>query len=281
MTPSRTFGLAAAFLLATAFLCSPAKAEPKMFSTPPAGAPDADQLAQDVNDRLTENMTDSKIDLEITLVNANGNKRVRKIKRFQKNYMQGDHMVTKYLMNVTSPADVRGTVFLSWEYEDVDRDDDRWLYLPSMKQTRRIAGSSKNDYFMGSDLTYDDLGKRPVKQDAHRIIGEEKILDGHDCWLLEAIPHKVEENDYVRLVTWVDKEHHIMRKRNYYDKDGLLKVQVADKIAKQNGVWSYLHVVVENKTNNHKTIVNESNHTYNTGVKDDMFRESVMQRGGR
>ncbi|MBQ4124329.1 MAG: outer membrane lipoprotein-sorting protein [Desulfovibrio sp.] len=275
MRLSKLMTLAAACFLLVPGLAATAGAEPTMFKEAPAGAPDPDKLAQDVNDRLTDGMVDSRIDVEITLVNANGGKRVRKLDRYQKNFNVTDR---KFILVFNSPADVKKTAFLVWDYEDADKDDDRWLYLPSMKQTRRISGASKNDYFMGSDLTYDDLGKRPVKKDAHKIIGEENFM-GHPCWLLEAVPHKVEDNDYVRLVTWVDKESQVMRKRNYYDKDGLLKVQTAYDIRKLDGVWSYIHVEVENQVNKHKTVLIESNHRYNTGIKDDLFRESVLQRG--
>ncbi|MCG8375835.1 MAG: outer membrane lipoprotein-sorting protein [Chlorobiales bacterium] len=46
----------------------------------------------------------------------------------------------------------------SWEYDDPSREDDKWLYMPAMKKVRRISGASKNEYFMGSDFTYDDMG---------------------------------------------------------------------------------------------------------------------------
>ena len=166
MRLSKLMTLAAACFLLVPGLAATAGAEPTMFKEAPAGAPDPDKLAQDVNDRLTDGMVDSRIDVEITLVNANGGKRVRKLDRYQKNFNVTDR---KFILVFNSPADVKKTAFLVWDYEDADKDDDRWLYLPSMKQTRRISGASKNDYFMGSDLTYDDLGKRPVKKDAHKI----------------------------------------------------------------------------------------------------------------
>ena len=31
------------------------------------------------------------------------------------------------------PADVKGTGLLSTDYEDGDKDDDQWLYLPAMR----------------------------------------------------------------------------------------------------------------------------------------------------
>ena len=83
---------------------------------------------------------------------------------------------------------LKGTGFLTWDYDNPDKDDDRWLYLPAMKKTRRISGSSaKQAYFMGSDFTYDDMGSRNVDEDSHQLLGEETI-GGHKCWKLEYTP---------------------------------------------------------------------------------------------
>lgn len=94
----------------------------------------------------------------------------------------------KSIMFFQYPGDVKGTGFLTWDYDDPSRDDDKWLYLPAMKKTRRISGSSaKQDYFMGSDFTYDDMGSRHVDEDTHKLLGEESI-GGHKCWQLESVP---------------------------------------------------------------------------------------------
>ena len=69
------------------------------------------------------------------------------------------------------PADVKGTAFLSWEYDDPKKEDDKWLYMPAMKKVRRISGASKNEYFMGSDFTYDDMGDRNVEEDTQYPAG--------------------------------------------------------------------------------------------------------------
>ena len=50
-----------------------------------------------------------------------------------------------------TPADVKDTGFLTYDYDDESRDDDQWLYLPALKKTKRIASSDKSGSFMGSD----------------------------------------------------------------------------------------------------------------------------------
>ena len=55
---------------------------------------------------------------------------------------------SKSIMFFQSPPDVKETGFLSWQYDDPDRDDDKWLYLPAMKKVRRISGSSARIKFL-------------------------------------------------------------------------------------------------------------------------------------
>ncbi|MGD9211410.1 MAG: outer membrane lipoprotein-sorting protein, partial [Desulfobacteraceae bacterium] len=112
--------------------------------------------------------------ITMTLINKSGRKRVRQVENYSKDYDKDK----KSIMVFKTPADVRGVAFLSWEYDIPSREDDKWLYMPAMKKVRRISGSSKNEYFMGSDFTYDDMGDRNVEEDKHTLLGEESI-DGH------------------------------------------------------------------------------------------------------
>jgi hypothetical protein len=86
-----------------------------------------------------------------------------------------------------NPRDVAGTGYLSFSYDDESKDDDMWLYLPAMRRVRRITGSGKNDDFMGTDFTYEDMGSRSLAKDTFSFQGEESI-DGESCRRVEALP---------------------------------------------------------------------------------------------
>ena len=152
-------------------------------------------------------------EMSLTLVNKNGSKRVRELKSFAKDYGKD----RKTIMFFLYPGDVKGTGFLTWEYDQIDRDDDKWLYLPAMKKTRRISGSSsKTDYFMGTDFTYDDMGHRNTDEDTHTLLREETI-DGQACWVLQSVPNTTGEI-YTRRVSWIRKDCLIPVRVEYYDK---------------------------------------------------------------
>lgn len=216
---------------------------------------------------------DSQSNLEMTLTNHRGVSRVREMRSYRKDF--GDD--SKQVMVFLSPADVEGTGYLSWEYDDSSRDDDRWLYMPALRSSRRISGSSSNDYFMGSDFTYDDMGDRKVDEDTHTIHGEEN-LDGHVCWVVESVP--VDSGDmYNRRMIWVRQDNNVVVKVEYYDLIGLMKVFTANNIRLVDGIWT-IHVMhMDNIRDEHQTTLVMSNVAYNQGLDDNIFTVTAIERG--
>ena len=211
--------------------------------------------------------------LTMTLINKRGSQRVRQVESFSKDYGRDK----KSVMVFREPADVRGTAYLSWEYDDPDREDDKWLYMPALKKVRRISGSSRNDYFMGSDYTYDDMGKRNVEKDTHTLLGEERAM-GHDCWKVEAVP--VDPQDiYTRRVLWVSRTAHMVVHAEYFDKDGLVKVYKALDLRQHQGFWTLFRSEMDNVSRNHKTVMGLESVQYDTGLRDGLFQVSAIQRG--
>ena len=216
---------------------------------------------------------DQTSNLTMTLINKSGKERIRKIKQFTKD--MGN--VEKSIMFFQSPADVKNTSFMSWEYDD-DKSDDQWIYLPALKKVKRISSDSKSDYFMGSDFTYDDLGDRKLDDDTHELIGEETI-DGVDYYLVESTP-KDEEYMYSKTKTWIRKDSFIGLKKEFYDEDEeLLKILHIRKFEEISGFLIITNSEMYNVQKDHKTTMVLSDIEINTGMSDSKFTERMMMRG--
>jgi len=214
--------------------------------------------------------------LTMTLINANGDERVRVIKQYIKDFGK----VEKKIMFFVSPADVRNTSFMNWSYDDPNKDDDQWIYLPALKKVKRISSDSKGDYFMGSDFTYDDLGDRKPEEDNHKILREE-TLEGEPCYVIESTP-KDEDYMYSRTVTWVVKGKWYGLKRDFYDEDGeYLKTLKINKVEKIKGYWIITRTEMHNVQKNHTTRMALTDVKIDSGIKDSMFTERMMRRGLR
>jgi outer membrane lipoprotein-sorting protein len=216
---------------------------------------------------------DMQGELTMTLINRQGEQRVRNLRQYSKDY--GD--VEKKIMFFLSPADVRGTSFMNWSYTS-GRDDDQWIYLPALRRVRRISSDGKGDYFMGSDFTYDDLGDRHSDEDNHRLVREE-ILNGKACYVVESTP-KDPDYMYSKTITWVMKDNHLGLKREFYDQRGrLLKVLQIKQFENIDGYWTILETEMKNVQNNHTTHMKFNNVQYNQGIPDRKFTERSMTMG--
>ena len=213
--------------------------------------------------------------IEMTLIQKSGHKRVRKLESWAMDIGND----TKKIMFFTYPGDVKGTGFLTWDYDNTAKTDDKWLYLPAMKKTRRISGkSSKTDYFMGSDFTYNDMSTRSVDEEKHRLLREE-MLGGHKCWVIESVPNDKDEI-YARRVTWIRQDCLMAVKAEYYDKLNKLhrRLTISD-IEKVQGFWTMHLMQMENVQTGHKTIIRMYNQKFNVKVSPNFFTVSQLEKG--
>lgn len=216
---------------------------------------------------------DQKANLKMTLRNSRGDTRVRDIRRFTKD--MGDE--EKSIMFFTAPADVAGTSFMNWTYDD-DRSDDQWIYLPALRKVKRISSENKSDHFMGSDFTYDDLGDRKLDEDEHELSREEEV-DGKVCYVIESVPV---DPDYMysKTVTWIEKDTYIGVKKAFYDEDGdHLKTLSIKEYKDVSGFDIVTHSEMHNVQKDHTTIMKLTDVEVNTGVTSNMFTERMMMRG--
>ena len=214
-------------------------------------------------------------EMQLTLVKKNGDKRERKMV----SWAMDEGKDTKKIMFFTYPGDVKGTGFLTWDYDQAGKEDDKWLYLPAMKKTRRISGSSsKTDYFMGTDFTYDDMGGRSVDEDKHTLLREE-TRDGHKCWVVESVPKDPHEV-YSRKVTWIRQDSDTGVYCEFYDKLGKLhRVMTVTDLQKVEGFWTVMKMEMKNVQSGHSTQITVSEPKYDIKVDKSLFTVAKLEKG--
>lgn len=234
------------------------------------------EIAQRVKDRPDGDTRQAEMVMK--LINKRGSVRERKLISYSIDVGK-EKKDRKSMMFFQYPGDVKGTGFLTWDYDEIGKDDDKWLYLPAMKKTRRISGSSaKKDYFMGSDFTYDDMGSRNVDEDTHNLIGEE-TLDGQKCWKLESTP-KDNRDIYSKKIAWIRQDCLIPVKVEYYDKMGNLQRRLEmSNIEKVDGFWVAKKMQMTNVQTEHQTVLEFINPKYNLPLEESKFNVTVLEKG--
>ncbi len=227
-------------------------------------------------------------DSSMLLTDAAGNKRLRKIKSFRKDF--GDQLKDqKTVYFFEYPEDIKDTSYLNFDWQAENRDDDSWLYLPALKKVKRLAASDKSDAFLGSDFTYTDIKTDKRQYWDYTYLKMSDVIDGHDCWLLEGLPKKGNE-DKVRKETGYSKVHIWVRKDNFVKVQGTfwvlkgkkIKYFKATDIEEINGIWTAKtnHMsTTKNGRVEHSTIFKLDTVVYDKEVDESYFTPQKMQRG--
>lgn len=220
-------------------------------------------------------------DMKMILIDKNGNNRIRDIRSYSKDKNED----TMKLMFFTSPADVKDTGFLTYDYDDPEKDDDQWLYLPALKKTKRIANDDKSGSFMGSDLNYSDMTDRELPDWRFRIIKEMKDR-GKDVWVIESevINRDVaKETGYKKSYVFVRKDNYmISRGIHWTDTGGDIKYYDVVKMEKIQGIWMNreVHMTTKSgKVTKHKTVLKFDNIKLFQDLNEDMFSIRRMEKG--
>lgn len=234
------------------------------------------EIAQRVKDRPDGDTRQSEMVMK--LINKRGSVRERQLISYSIDVGK-DKKDRKSMMFFQYPGDVKGTAFLTWDYDEIGKDDDKWLYLPAMKKTRRISGSSaKKDYFMGSDFTYDDMGSRNVDEDTHELLGEE-LVDGQKCWKLQSVP-KDNRDIYSKKIAWIRQDCLIPVRVEYYDKMGALQRQLEmSDIEKVDGFWVAKKMQMTNVQTQHQTVLEFKNPKYDLPLDESKFNVNTLEKG--
>ncbi len=225
----------------------------------------------------------SEVALEIMLlVDKDGSKEKRLVKRYAKEVGPDLH---RYLIVFTAPADIRGTALLTWENKG--RENDQWLYMPAIKKMQRIAKGSKKNYFMGTDLTYEDLEPEDIDNYNYKILREEKLKHEKklwDCYVIEAVAatkQKRRETNYGKRIMWITKKNLLTLKTEFYNKRGkLIKIQTNYGFKNvKDGVFRPTKSLMDNIERKHKTLTGTKKREIDINLSNSVFTDRYILTG--
>jgi hypothetical protein len=246
-----------------------------------ADDPEARRIMQQVEDR--DDGDNQTALMEMILISKSGNRRLRKIATFGKD--KGED--TLRLMFFQHPADVKDTAFLTWDFDDPDKDDDQWLYLPAQKKSKRIASSNKSSSFMGSDLNYSDMTSRNlVDYDYTFYKKKEMDVRGVKTWVIKSIPRSkkvIDETGYKESLLFIRQDIFFVIRAVHREKTGgVLKYMDVKTLEQIDGIWVATEMQVYRKKGKrkiHETILKWHDVKFNQNLDEDVFTVRRMEKG--
>ena len=244
--------------------------------------PQARAIMQKVDDR--DDGDNQTTNMEMVLIDKKDRKRVRKLYNFNKDKGKD----TLKLMFFVHPADIKNTAFLTYDYDDPDKDDDQWLYLPALRKTKRIATSDKSGSFMGSDLNYSDMTSPDLEDYDFSFYekGKESEVRGKKVYAIWSVPRSkevIEETGYKKSLVFVRPDINMVVRAIRWVKDGgYLKYVDTKKLEQIDGIWVATETYVTKKKGKatvHKTILTLDNVKFNQSLDEDLFTIRRMEKG--
>lgn len=224
---------------------------------------------------------DTRANVLMELINKVGQKRVRELTMLRKDYVEGGNPSyaeasqgrQKYYMYFHKPADVKDITFLVYKYPE--KNDDRWLFIPSLDLVKRIASNDKFSSFVGSDFSYEDISGRKPQEDNHTILKKE-MVNSRICFVIESLPK--ETSEYTRRVSWIDEATYLPIKEEFYDRQNeLYRTFEALEIKDIGGIQTITKRMMKNVKTGHKTEVTFHEVKYNLSITDDIFTERFLR----
>jgi outer membrane lipoprotein-sorting protein len=237
-------------------------------------APTVDEIIRQANTVSYYNGDDGRAEVAMTLTDSQGRTRERLFTILRMD-TQGDGGNQRYFVYFKKPSDVRKTTFLVHKF--IDRDDDRWMYLPGLDLVKRIAASDKRTSFMGSHFFYEDVSGRNMAADHHELTEENDTF-----YVIKNIPKDPASVEFASYTVWIDKQNFLPMKAEYVDKNGALyRTMEVLEVATIQGFTTVAKSRINDLAGGGNTVAEFSQVKYNLNLGEDLFSERYLRRPPR
>lgn len=190
----------------------------------------------------------------------------------------------RLLIRFNYPNDIAGTSFLVWERGGAE--DERFLYLPALGRVRRIAGAERQESFVGSDFTYEDIGGRALEDYTYALLDANGTFAASDgasspVYVLES---RAKDADalYPRVVSQVRKDNFVVVRAEIFNRRNEREKEYrVERLEQVEGIWTARTVLMTNVLARTRTELTMTNVDYNVGLKESDFSRRELERGTR
>ena len=251
--------------------------------TTPGTAPTGEWVARKAEDRETGR--DSRLAIRMRLFDRQGRVSERRMTLLAMRGGPGRPVPgDRTLIRFSYPNDIKGTAFLVWEQPNAD--DERFLYLPSLGRVRRIAGSEAQESFVGSDLSFEDIGGREFDDYSYRLIDDPNAAwtgpDGvkHPVYTLESRNRDASAR-FPRVVSKIRRDNFVVVHAVIYNRrDEPQKTFEVLRLEQVKGYWTSLELRMTDALQRTRTELVLDSVEYDVGLKPDAFSRRELERGG-
>jgi outer membrane lipoprotein-sorting protein len=229
-----------------------------------AAEPTADELLARL-DHAMNSFRDGVFELKLRLRQPDGKTREYAFTTYQK-------VPNKRLVRFSSPGDVKGMGLL------VENQETMYVFLPGFQRVRRMGTHVKNQSFMGSDFSFEDMSEIAYGNSyLAKLLGADA-----KSWILELRAKPGLDLEFPTIKMWIDKGVSQPTRTEYYDAAGRKqKTQLRTGYARDGADhFSPARVVnIDHRRNDHTSEVVFVSTKIDQGLPDDLFSVRSLMRG--
>ncbi|WPL17116.1 hypothetical protein Thiowin_02104 [Thiorhodovibrio winogradskyi] len=180
------------------------------------------------------------------------------------------------LIRFTDPPDIADTGLLT--IDGAGGDTEQWVYLPELKNSRRISADRKGGRFVGSDFFYEDLRDRKVSLDRHTWLRTEAV-QGVQAEVVESVPVSPSNSVYGKRISWIHPEALVPMRVDYF-KPGAskpFKRLTVQRLQRIQGYWTVTASMMMDLEQNHETRLSNEVTKYDRNLPASLFTKRALE----
>nr|WP_295899246.1 outer membrane lipoprotein-sorting protein [uncultured Bdellovibrio sp.] len=241
---------------------------PRFVQAEATTAPSVQKIGEEMSSRLRSH--DEEFVVNMKIIEADGSSKDRQMRIWRLSPEKKEHYL---LVRMQKPQDLKGTALLATLKGE---QEDKWIYLPSTKQTRRLTGESGQGGILGSELSVEDFDFNH-EQGAQNALKKEIEVKGKKYYLIESDVNSTSAN-YSKIVSYVAASDYLPVKAECFDKQGkLLKVLDITGYKKVSPTkWRAGKIKIRNVQNKRGTEITISQVKIDQNIKSSRFTPKAL-----
>jgi|GEM_PF-883920 len=230
----------------------------------------SEEVLQKVEDRYIGKT--SKAEMKMVLKDSSGAEKERTLTVYRQKI---DSKNLGNFQHFHSPSDMMNTTFL---VNEKDGSQEKFIYLPSFKKTRKIVSKDNNVRYVSSDFTYEDLDNFHAADYICEKLKEEKY-ENEDVYVIEC-KKKSADSQYSKFIFKVSKEKELPLLLILHDKKGgAASKQIENrKIKKVKNIWTPFEVEIKDSSASSSTKLTLDKIEYDLSLDADTFTQRNMEK---
>jgi len=230
----------------------------------------ADIIKKSKEKRKYQHMKSTSV---ITTTDKAGHKKTSKVLIYSQLFDNGK--TEKRRVEILEPSDMKGTIIFVFNY--AGKPDEKYVYMPAIKQARKIAGNNMSKSFVGSVFTGADMALPSVDDYTLKLFAD-TVINGDKCYSVYCFPKDkktISQTNYSKQILYINKTNFIVEGGKFFDKKGILRkimeVKEIKKAGKTKPVNMATTIDIKDLRTEKESIMNIQNIQLDTKIDNNLF----------